>query len=117
MESVERFMLAGISIVLVICICVNSGNSINNFIEKNEAIATITAGEIVDKKLKTEYGLFLGGTHPVYYIYINGTAKYGGSVHETERSFCVSEDIYNQYSIGDWFDSKDLIADKEEEQE
>ena len=52
----------------------------------------------------------------VYRIYIRGEFEYEGKTHQGNNSFDVSEDIYNSYNIGDYFDSKDLLRDSGENQ-
>ncbi|MCM1529783.1 MAG: hypothetical protein NC093_07285 [Alistipes sp.] len=51
----------------------------------------------------------------VYRIHISAEFEYDGETHQGSNHFDVSEDVYNSYSIGDYFDSKDLTGNSEQE--
>ena len=96
--------------------------------------ASVSAGIITDKEIinghtKSDGGLvYYNGKFgygfnnnksyvpTVYRIYIRGEFEYEGKTHQGNNSFDVSEDIYNSYNIGDYFDSKDLLRDSGENQ-
>lgn len=46
----------------------------------------------------------------VYRIHISAEFEYDGETHQGHNYFDASEDIYNAYNIGDYFDSKDLLG-------
>lgn len=50
----------------------------------------------------------------VYRIHISAEFEYDGKTHQGNNYFDVSEDVYNSYSIGDYFDSKNLSGISEQ---
>ena len=49
----------------------------------------------------------------VYRIHISAEFEYDGETHQGSNYFDVSEDVYNSYNVGDYFDSKDLLGSSE----
>ncbi len=49
----------------------------------------------------------------VYRIHISAEFEYKGETYQGSNYFDVSEDVYNSYAIGDYFDSKDLLGSSE----
>ena len=88
--------------------------------------ASISAGIITDKEIingHTESGAGIGYydgkvgysfnnnksyVPTVYRIHISAEFEYNGETHQGSNYFDVSEDVYNSYNVGDYFDSKDL---------
>lgn len=62
-------------------------------------------------------GYYIGGptTHSyvptTYRIYVSNDYEYDGTTYTGEVFFEVSEAVYNDYSIGDWFDSQNLKSE------
>lgn len=50
----------------------------------------------------------------VYRIHISAEFEYKGETYQGSNYFDVSEDVYNSYTIGDYFDSKDLLSNSEQ---
>ena len=51
------------------------------------------------------------GYKPIeYIIVVENDCEYKGERYVGTKEFMVSEDIYNSYKMGDWFDSRDLTA-------
>lgn len=46
-----------------------------------------------------------------YRIYVSNNYEYEGSTYTGEVFFEVSETVYNDYSIGEWFDSQNLKSE------
>ena len=46
----------------------------------------------------------------VYRIHISADFEYNGETYQGNNYFDVSEDIYNSYNIGDYFDSENLLS-------
>lgn len=67
--------------------------------------ASVTAGFITDKEI-------INGHYvpTVYRIHISAGFEYDGETHQGSNYFNVSEDVYNSYNVGDYFDSKDLLG-------
>lgn len=94
--------------------------------------ANITAGVITDKEIINGHTKSSGGivyydgkvgynfnnnknyVPTVYRIYISAEFEYDGKTHQGNNYFDVSEDVYNSYSIGDYFDSKNLSGISEQ---
>lgn len=90
--------------------------------------ASVTAGVITDKEIINGHTKSGGGmgyydgkvgysfnnnksyVPTVYRIHISAEFEYDGETHQGSNYFDVSEDIYNFYNIGDYFDSKDLLG-------
>lgn len=62
-------------------------------------------------------GYYIGGPSSksyvptTYRIYVSNDYEYNGSTYTGEVFFEVSETVYNDYSIGDWFDSQNLKSE------
>lgn len=94
--------------------------------------ASISAGIITDKEIingHTESGAGIGYydgkvgysfnnnksyVPTVYRIHISAEFEYNGETHQGSNYFDVSEDVYNSYNVGDYFDSKDLLDSSEQ---
>lgn len=90
--------------------------------------ASVSAGIITDKEIINGHTKSGGGmgyydgkvgynfsnnksyVPTVYRIHISAEFEYNGETHQGNSYFDVSEDIYNFYNIGDYFDSKDLLG-------
>lgn len=90
--------------------------------------ASVTAGVITDKEIINGHTKSGGGmgyydgkvgysfnnnksyVPTVYRIHISAEFEYNGETHQGHNYFDVSEDVYNSYNIGDYFDSKDLLG-------
>lgn len=97
-------------------------------LQRYNSKASVSAGIITDKEIingHTESGAGIGYydgkvgynfnnnksyVPTVYRIYISAEFEYKGETHQGSNYFDVSEDIYNSYNIGDYFDSKDLLS-------
>lgn len=90
--------------------------------------ASVSAGIITDKEIinghtkssggmvyhNGKFGYRFNGNQSyvptVYRIHISAEFEYDGETHQGHNYFDVSEDVYNSYNIGDYFDSKDLLG-------
>ena len=90
--------------------------------------ASVSAGVITDKEIINGHTKSSGGmvyhdgkvgysfngnksyVPTVYRIHISAEFEYDGETHQGSNYFDVSEDVYNSYNIGDYFDSKDLLG-------
>ncbi len=79
------------------------------YTEKNEAVK---AGVIIDKQISTSGGLFHAPT-VVYCFSVSAEIEYNDELCSIEKTFIVTENVYNHYSVGDWFDSQNLIVPEE----
>ncbi len=82
--------------------------------------ASVSAGIITDKEIinghtesdaRIGYGYYYENKSyvpTVYRIHISAEFEYDGETHQGSNYFDVSEDVYNSYNVGDYFDSKDL---------
>lgn len=93
-----------------------------------DEMAHISAGVITDKEVINAHTKSSGGM--VYYngkagysfnanktyvptayrIHISAEFEYEGETHQGNNYFDVSEDVYNSYNVGDYFDSTDLLG-------
>ncbi len=99
----------------------------------SKASETIREGKVVDKIINNGHtvsgggaGIFYSGENvgvgyspsagakgykPIeYIIVVENDCEYKGESYVGTKEFMVSEDIYNSYKMGDWFDSRDLTA-------
>ena len=98
--------------------------------QENAMKQNIVSGVITDKRIENgrvvssgvggvgigsngSVGYFFGGGNDayvptVYRIYVSNEYEYDGSTYTGEVFFEVSEAVYNDYSIGEWFDSQNL---------
>lgn len=62
-------------------------------------------------------GYYIGGpanksyVPTTYRIYVSNNYEYNGSTYTGEVFFEVSEAVYNDYAMGDWFDSQNLKSE------
>lgn len=62
-------------------------------------------------------GYYIGGpanksyVPTTYRIYVSNDYEYNGSTYTGEVFFEVSEAVYNDYAVGDWFDSQNLKSE------
>ncbi|MCM1059028.1 MAG: hypothetical protein NC452_01890 [Eubacterium sp.] len=72
----------------------------------------ITEGVITDKRIengKVSGGIFNQSYVPTAYrIYVTNDYEFEGEMYTGEVYFEVSETVYNNNSIGEWFDSQSL---------
>lgn len=94
--------------------------------------ANVTAGVITDKEIINGHTKSSGGivyydgkvgynfnnnksyVPTVYRIHISAEFEYDGKTHQGSNYFDVSEDVYNSYNVGDYFDSKNLSGSSEQ---
>ena len=94
--------------------------------------ASVSAGIITDKEIingHTESGAGIGYydgkvgynfnnnksyVPTVYRIHISAEFEHNGETHQGSNYFDVSEDVYNSYNVGDYFDSKNLSGSSEQ---
>lgn len=66
---------------------------------------------------KSGVGYYIGGpanksyVPTTYRIYVSNDYEYNGSTYTGEVFFEVSEAVYNDYAVGDWFDSQNLRSE------
>ena len=73
---------------------------------KNDAMKDITAGYITRKEIKNPYTTLFTTTDTRYCLYIEGTYEHDGKTETFEKYFVVSEDVYRDYQVGEYFDSQ-----------
>lgn len=80
-------------------------------------ISDISDGYVTNKEIVTHSATIFRGAVIEYKLYITGeyTKSITDVTAEYEKKFNVSEEIYNSYNIGDYFDSKNLIEAEEKE--
>lgn len=120
MDTIKSVMY-GIFVLAFLAVSILGINQLieerNNFEEKSEIISEIRSGTIIDKQITTTEGLFRPTTI-IYCITVSAEVEYKGEPYVAEKDFTVPEEIYNQYSVGDWFDCQNLnVTGKEEETE
>ena len=121
-------------LVLFIFGCIFGMENVCKNLDKSlsyESKARVSAGIITDKEIIN--GHTAGGAGVVYYdgkvgynfnngksyvptvyrIHISAEFEYDGETHQGSNYFDVSEDVYNSYNVGDYFDSKDLTGSSE----
>lgn len=66
-----------------------------------------TIGTVVDKTFEGDGGMFTSivGENKEYRIYISVPYEFNGETLTTDKWFTVTETVWNQYQIGDTFDS------------
>lgn len=122
--------MIGKSVVMVVGGCivlVKYCESLDKAINYNSK-ASVSAGIITDKEIINGHTKSSGGmlyhngkigysfngnksyVPTVYRIHISAEFEYDGETHQGHNYFDVSEDVYNSYNIGDYFDSKDLLG-------
>lgn len=84
-----------------------------------KATETIREGEIVDKIIENGHtvsnGFGQNSYKPTeYIIVVENECEYNDKTFTGTKDFKVSEEVYNNYKVGDWFDSRDLTAYKTE---
>ena len=100
------------AIVLVLELVVTGYILMQKTIEYAELKEAVKAGEIVDKQMAVSGGFFSAST-VIYRFYVSGEVEHNDELCTVEKAFVVTENIYNQYSVGDWFDSQNLITSDE----
>lgn len=107
-------------------------SEIKEFATHKEAENNISSGVITDKKIvngrtvsgggivagSNGSGVIIGGNGEYipaqYRLYVKGEYEVAGEVFEGERYFDVPFEIYQAYSVGDFFDSQNLSSDSGE---
>ncbi|MCM1335074.1 MAG: hypothetical protein NC237_08480 [Eubacterium sp.] len=81
-----------------------------------ETISTISAGTVIDKQIAVPVSEFaLLGESPInFLIIISGEVECNDEPHVEEKAFIVTEEVYNRYSVGEWFDSENLKASEQQ---
>ena len=82
-------------------------------------ISDISDGYVTNKKIVTHSATIFRGSVTEYQLYITGeyTKSITDVTAEYEKNFTVSEEIYNSYNIGDYFNSQNIIEKENEEKE
>lgn len=106
--NIKRILVPIIALCLVVLVSIGVYSFADKYSKDTAAYDSIRAGVIVDKKLSLSGGLFSAST-TIYYIRVTGEVE----DRKIEKSFAVSENVYNSYSVGDWFDSQNLITSAE----
>lgn len=96
------------AVVLTASICIMGWNLFYDYYSESEAIESVYAGEIVDKKIENaRQGLFTS-SDTEYRIYIEFEYTHDDETQTGEKYFTVDKETYLAYDIGDWFDSHDF---------
>lgn len=73
---------------------------------------SVSAGIITDKEIINGHA-YKAYVPTAYRIHISAEFEYKGETYQDSNYFDVSENVYNSYAIGDYFDSKDLLGNSE----
>ncbi len=79
---------------------VSDGTDFEHHFALEKACETIREGRVVDK--------IINNGHLV--LVVENKCEYNDETYTGTKDFTVSENVYNSYRIGDWFDSRDLTA-------
>ncbi|MCM1059788.1 MAG: hypothetical protein NC452_05795 [Eubacterium sp.] len=115
-DIVKTVTLFVILIAIVAVTFVGCNNLIQETAEQKaitETISAISAGTIVDKQIAESYATAFRESSIRFLIIVSGEVEYDDELHTAEKTFAVTEDIYNRYSVGDWFDSKNLTSEQQ----
>lgn len=120
-KAEKRILIAVIGIaffLLLLCFIVydaykNIGKVVPDSVEYSFALSkaseTIREGKVVDKIINNSRPIS-GYKSIEYIIVVENNCEYEGENYVGTKEFMVSEDVYNSYRMGDWFDSRDLTA-------
>lgn len=106
--DIKRILVPIMALCLVILVSIGVYSFVGKYSKDTAAYDSVRAGVIVDKKLSISRGLFSAST-VIYYIRVTGEVE----DRKIEKSFAVPENVYNSYTVGDWFDSQNLITSAE----
>lgn len=106
-------ILALVAIIFVIAKGLNQAEKDYDNIKQahivEQASKSITEGTIVDMRITDPETKAFGNYQPEQYVItIEGEYEMDGVKHKGTKDFTVSDSIYSQYSIGDYFDSKNV---------
>lgn len=135
---VQSLLIMAVIVGLIVLIALFMSDVKNTFIEpltQEQAMKDcIVCGVITDKRIENgrvmssdgggvgygtngSVGYYIGERSgksyipTTYRIYVSNDYEYNGSTYTGEVFFEVSETVYNDYSIGDWFDSQNLKSE------
>ena len=139
-KSTPMFGLPDIAMIIMLVVVLIGGffglkavfDNLGEYLSYNSTKSqSISAGIITDKEIingHTENGAGVGYydgkvgynfnnnksyVPTIYRIHISAEFEYKGETYKDSNYFDVSEDVYNSYAIGDYFDSKDLLGNSE----
>lgn len=138
---VQSLLITAVIVGFIVLIALFMSDAKNTFIEpliQEQAMKDrIVCGVITDKRIEngrvsssigsgvgygisggnSGVGYYIGGpanksyVPTTYRIYVSNDYEYNGSTYTGEVFFEVSEAVYNDYAVGDWFDSQNLKSE------
>lgn len=104
-----------LSLIAYLCICK---------MHQEKYISRLASGYVVDKKIIYKDPTYFDGYYTKYVLFLGGeyTNVFGESV-EYAKEYFVNKETYNEYEVGDYFDSKDIsktlqeVENNQEQQE
>lgn len=85
-------------------------NAVTNANLRDKAIELAYAGQISDKKIENAYTNIFRTVPAEYRLYIDVKYDTPDGPKTASKYFTVSEDTYLAYDIGDYFDSRNFVA-------
>lgn len=76
---------------------------------QEKIISRLASGYVVDKKIIYKDPTYFDGYYTRYVLFLGGecTNVFGESI-EYAKEYFVNKETYNEYEVGDYFDSKDI---------
>ena len=109
------WMLTVIKIVIAltgIAFLVVTLNVFTDKLMKMEAEDNITQGIVIQHEYVNGYSTILGGyVPPSNRLHVEGEYEYNGETFTGRTYFDVSEEVYNYYADGDYFDSATFLKE------
>lgn len=115
LQDLNNNLQAGINQEKVMKQSIVSGVITDKRIENGRVISNGSGG--VGVGTNGSVGYFIGSSQnksyvpTTYRIYVSNDYEYKGTTYTGKVFFEVSETVYNNYSIGEWFDSQNLKSE------
>ncbi len=108
------FILFGLGFCIFLLIQVNQGFKTEGDYKRLKS--SVSAGEIVEKRIEEGYtGIFKGYVPVRYFFEVEWEYEKDGEVTVESKDFEVERDVYLAYDIGDYYDSQNfrLVSETE----